>query len=74
MSVVLAALLVAFAIFSRNYRAPGIVLLPLYLWFSLKRDPAQMEIRPGLRVLGWILVGVAVIAIITFATVVVAGK
>jgi ABC-type spermidine/putrescine transport system permease subunit II len=63
-SVLTAALLLALAVFGEGYRALGIVLLPVGLWFNLRHQPAQREIRPAIRVLGWIFIGLAVVAAI----------
>ncbi|PYK62388.1 MAG: hypothetical protein DME21_06580 [Verrucomicrobia bacterium] len=63
-SVVSAALLLALAIFGGGYRSLGILFLPVGLWFSLRRQPEQREIRPAIRVLGWMFVGVAAVAIV----------
>ena len=63
-SVVSAALLLALAIFGGGYRSLGTLFLPVGLWFSLRREPEQREIRPAIRVLGWMFVGVAAVAIV----------
>jgi hypothetical protein len=63
-SVVSAALLIALVIFGGGYRALGTLFLPLGLWFSLRHEPEQMQIRPAIRVLGWLFVAVAAIAIV----------
>ena len=64
MSVVSAALLLALAIFGGGYRSLGTLFLPVGLWFSLRREPEQREIRPAIRVLGWMFVGAAAVAIV----------
>jgi hypothetical protein len=66
-SVVSAALLLALAMFGSSYRALGLLFLPVGLWFSLKREPEQVEIRPAIRMLGWVLVGLAAVAIVASA-------
>ena len=63
-SLGLAALLIALAVFGGSYRAGGILLLPLGLWLSLKREPEQKQIRPAIRVLGWVFVGLAIVALV----------
>ena len=63
-SVVSAALLLALAIFGGGYRAIGILFLPVGLWFSLRHEPEQREIRPVIRVLGWIFICVATVAVV----------
>jgi len=63
-SVVSAALLLALAIFGGGYRALGTLFLPVGLWFSLRHEPEQREIRPAIRVLGWIFVGMATVAVV----------
>jgi hypothetical protein len=45
LSVVSTALLIGLAIFGGGYRALGALVLPLGLWFSLRREPEQKEIR-----------------------------
>ncbi|MCC6821810.1 MAG: hypothetical protein IT579_13845 [Verrucomicrobia subdivision 3 bacterium] len=66
-SVVSAALLIGLAIFGGGYRSLGILFLPLGLWFSLRREPEQMHVRPVIQVLGWLFVGVAVVAVVASA-------
>ena len=73
-SVVSAALLLALAIFGGGYRALGTLFLPVGLWFSLRREPEQREIRPAIRVLGWIFVGVAALAIVASVIAITAGR
>ena len=73
-SVVAAALLLALAIFGGGYRSLGTLFLPIGLWFSLRREPEQREIRPAIRVLGWIFVGVAVVAIVASVIAITAGR
>ncbi len=73
-SVVSAALLLALAIFGGSYRALGVLFLPLGLWFSLRREPEQAEIRPAIRVLGWIFIGVAAAAIVASVIAISAGR
>jgi hypothetical protein len=63
-SVVSAALLLALAIFGGGYRALGALFLPVGLWFSLKHEPEQRGIHSAIRVLGWICVGVAIVAVV----------
>jgi hypothetical protein len=63
-SVVSAALLLALALFGGGYRALGILFLPVGLWFNLRHEPEQRETRPAIRVLGWIFVGVATVAVV----------
>ena len=73
-SVVSAALLFALAIFGEGYRALGTLFLPVGLCFSLRREPEQAEIRPAVRVFGWIFIGVAAFAIVASVIAVSAGK
>jgi hypothetical protein len=63
-SVISAALLVALAMFGGSYRALGILFLPLGLWFGIKGEQKQTEIRPAIQVLGWIFVGLAAVAVL----------
>lgn len=73
-SLVLAALLTALIIFDGRYRTVGVLLLPLGLWLSLRREPEQMQIRPVIRVLGWVFVGLAMVAIVTSVIAITAGR
>ena len=72
--VVLTVLLLLLAKFGGGYRSLGTLFLPLGLWFSLKREPEQAEIRPAIRVLGWIFVCVAAIAIVASVIAITAGR
>lgn len=72
--VVSSALLLALAIFGGGYRVLGIFLLPVGLWFNLRREPEQTEIRPAIRVLGWIFVGVAAVAIVASVIAISSGR
>jgi hypothetical protein len=73
-SLVLAALLTALAIFGGGYRAVGVLFLPLGLWLSLGREPEQRQIRPAIRVLGWLFVGFAVVALVGSLIAITAGR
>ncbi len=73
-SVASAALLIALAIFGGGYRTLGTLFLPLGLWFSVRREPEQMQIRPAIRVLGWILIGMAAAAIVASVIAIGTGK
>ena len=73
-SVVAIALLLTLAIFGGGYRALGTLLAPVGLWLSLKREPEQREIRPAIRVLGWIFVAVAVVAIVRAVIAITTGR
>ena len=74
MSLVSVALLLALAIFGGGYRSLGTLFLPLGLWIGLKHEPEQRQIRPAIRMLGWIFVGVAAIAIIVSVIAIAAGR
>jgi hypothetical protein len=73
-SVVSAALLLALAMFGGSYRALGVLFLPVGLWFSLRHEPEQREVRPAIRVLGWIFIGVAAAAIVASVIAISAGR
>ena len=63
--LVVLALLLALVIFGGGYYpALGALLGPVGFWFRLRREPEQARIRPGIRLLGWIFVAVAVVAIV----------
>ena len=63
LSVGSAALLIGLAWFGGGYRSLGVLFLPLGLWLELIKAPDQRQIRPAIRVLGYVFVGVAVVAI-----------
>ena len=69
-----AVLLAALVIFGGRYRAIGILFLPLGLWLSLRREPEQTQIRPGIKVLGWVFVGLAIVALIASVVAITAGR
>jgi hypothetical protein len=73
-SIVSAALLLALAIFGGGYRALGILFLPLGFWFSLRHEPEQKQVRQAIRVLGWIFVCVAAVAVIASVVTILAGR
>lgn len=66
-SIIAAALVLALMILGGGYRALGLLLLPVGLWLGLKREPEQAEIRPATRLLGWLFVGLAALAVIAAA-------
>ena len=63
-SAVLVVLLLGLARFGEGYNSLGIVFSPLILWLNLKREPEQREIRPAIRMLGWIFVSLATAAMV----------
>jgi hypothetical protein len=73
-SVVSAALLLDLAIFGGSYRALGVLFLLVGLWLRFKREPEQMEIRPAVRVIGWIFVCLAAVAIVASALAIASHK
>lgn len=72
--VVSAALLLALAIFGGGYRSLGTLFLPLGLWLSLRHEPEQREVRPAIRVLGWLFVIVAAAAIVVSVIAIAVGR
>ena len=73
-SLALAALLIALAVFGGSYRACGTLLLPLGLRLSLRREPEQKQIRPAVRVLGWVFVGFAIVALVASLIAITTGR
>jgi hypothetical protein len=73
-SVISAALLFTLMFLGGGYRALGILFLPIGFWLSLRREPEQKEIRPAIRALGWILVCVALFALVASVLFVLAGR
>ena len=73
-SVISAALLLALMIFGGGYRTLGTLFLPVGLWLSLRREPEQRKVRPSIRVLGWIFIGVAVVTAIASVLVMVVRR
>ena len=73
-SLVLTALLIALLIFGGAYRAIGVLFLPLGLWLSLRREPEQRQVRPTIKVLGWIFVGLAIVALVASVITIAAGR
>lgn len=63
-SLVLAALFLALAVFGGGYRSLGTLFGPVGLWLGLRHEPEQKEVRPAIRLLGWLFVGVAIAAIV----------
>ena len=74
MSIVTVALLILVAILGGVYRLFYIVLFPLCLWLSLRHEPDQKRVRPAIRVLGWIFVCIATLAIIGAVISLLAGR
>jgi len=72
-SLVLAVLLAALFAFGGSYRAVLVLFLPFGFWLSVRREPEQMQVRPWIRVLGWVFVGFAVAAFI-WAVIALAGR
>ena len=73
-SLVLIAVLIALARFGAGYRAVGVLFGPLGLWLTLKREPKEGKIRPGIKVLGWLFVGFAVVALVGSVIAITAGR
>src|SRR5258706_158794 len=59
LSIAVVAALTALAFLGTSYRTVWILLLPAGLWLNLKREPGQKHLRPVIRVIGWIFIGVA---------------
>ena len=74
LTALLTAFLIALVIFGGRYCAVGALFLPLGLWLSLRREPEQMRIRPTIRVLGWVFVTLAVVALVASVIALTAGK
>lgn len=74
LSVVTVAVLLLVALLGGRYRAFSAVLLPLCLWLSLRYEPDQKQVRPSIRLLGWIFVSVAVVAVIGSIITVLLGR
>ena len=73
-SLAIVALMVGILIFGRGYRAFGVFFIPFGLWLNLKREPEQMQMRPAIRVLGWIFVAAAVVALVAVAFAIASGR
>ncbi len=53
------------ALLTRHYGTGcAIVLLTVGPWLSLKREPEEMGVRPSLRLLGFLLAGLGVVALL----------
>ena len=63
-SIVTVALLILVVMLGGVYRLFYVVLFPLCLWLGLRREPDQKQVRPAIRVLGWILICIATLAVI----------
>jgi hypothetical protein len=63
-SQLLCMLLIALPTFSGDYRGAGILLFPVCLWLSLRNEPEQRQMRPWIRVLGWVVASVAAVGIV----------
>ena len=74
MSIVTVALLILVVILGGVYRLFYIVLFPLCLWLSLRHEPDQKRVRPGIRVLGWIFVCIATLAVVGAVISLLAGR
>ena len=70
----LAVLFAALFAFGGHYRGRPILFLPLGLWLSLRREPEQKQIRPWIAALGWVFVGLSVLALIAVVIAVAAGQ
>ncbi len=57
-----------------HYSAVLVLFLPLGFWLSLKQEPSQANVRPWIKVLGWLLVGFSLLAIIASAIAFATGK
>ena len=68
------AVMVGILIFGRGFRAFGIFFIPLGLWLNLKREPEQMQVRPAIRVLGWIFVAAAFVALVAVGIAIASGR
>jgi hypothetical protein len=55
-------------------RSLGMLMCPVGLWINLRRDPAQRQIRPAIRVLGWILFCVCAVTFVTSILVLVMSR
>jgi len=73
-SVISAALLFTLMVLGGGYRALGMLFLPVGFWLSLRHEPEQRQVRPAIKVLGWIFVCVAAFALIASVLVILAGK
>ena len=67
-------LLLALVIFGDGYRAVGTLFIPVGLWFSLKHEPDQTNVRPAIRVVGWIFLAVGIIAIAGAVLAIITGR
>jgi len=72
-SLFLPVLLIALTSFGGAYRAVGILFLPVCFWLSLRNEPEQRQIRPWIRVLGWVFVSVAAVAVVASVIAIRAG-
>lgn len=73
-TTILIVLLSVLAIFGGRYRVFGVLFAPLGFWLSLRREPEQRQIRPAIRVLGWLLVAFAFVALVGSLTAIIAGR
>ena len=74
LNIVVVALLILAAILGGVYRLSYVVLFPLCLWLSLRHEPDQKQVRPVIRVLGWIFVCIATLAVIGAVISIIAGR
>ena len=72
--MVMVVLLIALARFGDGYRAFGVLFLPAGIWLSLKREPEQKQIRPAIRVLGWLFICLAVVILVASVFAITAGR
>jgi len=74
LSIASVGLAVALAIFGGRYRALCVLVLPLCFWLSLRHEAEQKQVRPAIRVLGWVFVSIAVLAVIGAVISILAGR
>lgn len=74
LSLALTAIITMLAIFAGYYRAVGVLLLPLGLWLNLRREPDQMQIRPAIRLIGFVFVTLAFVTIIATVITITASR
>lgn len=73
-SLFLSTLLIALTIFGGGYRSIGILFFPVCFWLSLRNEPEQRQMRPWIRVLGWVFVSVAAVAIVASVICIATGR
>jgi NADH:ubiquinone oxidoreductase subunit 6 (subunit J) len=59
-----ACFLVILALLEQYLLAVWMLSLVLVIGHRLKREPVQRRVRPSLQVLGWLLVGIAIFAMV----------